>query len=257
LLLGTAVAIKLFPGFLILFFVIRKRWNAVIGAILALGAWTGLTLALLGSDTYRTYFLEVIPQLQTFFSWWNNASLNGLCRKLFGPAREKAWLDWVIVPVWDAPVLSRLSSLVLSGAVVGVLVWFTRRARTQHQADNAFGLAITAMLLVSPVTWNHYFLLLLLPLALVWLQLPANSLARLWFLAVVLVLWAPQRLIPMMFITGRENTVVTHVQALTVLSVQCYALVALFVLEIVEPLWRPRARVPREVCERRTLVSVG
>ena len=40
-----------------------------------------------------------------------------------------------------------------------------RRARTRDQRDLAFGLAVTAMLLVSPITWDYSLPLLLVPLA--------------------------------------------------------------------------------------------
>jgi hypothetical protein len=255
-LLGMATAIKLFPAFLILFFLIRKRWKVAIGAILSLVAWTGFTLAVLGASAYRSYFFDVIPQVQDFISLWTNSSLTGLCRKLFGPATQKTGLIGAFAPVWNFPILSRIASLVLSGVVVAVLVWFTRRAHSRREADRAFGLALTAMLLVSPITWDHYFLLLLVPLALVWLELPDTALARLWFLFVVMALWTPPRLLSRLLPPGQEHTAATQFQAITVLSIHCYALIGLFVLEIAEPLWKPRARVPRAANERRELVGV-
>ena len=44
------------------------------------------------------------------------------------------------------------------------------------------------MLLISPVTWDHYFLLLIIPLAMLWAQLPKATWARGVFLLIIGVL---------------------------------------------------------------------
>ena len=85
-LLGLATAIKLFPGFLFLYFVLRRDWRSVFAGLIAFLVVNGVTAALFGSETYRAYVVEVAPGLNRFQGYWNNASLPGLATKLFNPA---------------------------------------------------------------------------------------------------------------------------------------------------------------------------
>src|SRR5205823_6463896 len=94
-----------------------------------------------------------------------------------------------VVPLWHSPALFRAAALLSCLALGAVLVPVVGRARTRWQCDTAFGLTVTAMLLVSPITWDHAFLLLLLPLAVIWLGLPPSGLGLGIFLSCVAVLW--------------------------------------------------------------------
>jgi hypothetical protein len=51
------------------------------------------------------------------------------------------------------------------------------------------------MVLASPIAWNHYFILLTVPLLFLWQRLPRGP-ARVALVAVGAVLWLPERLIP-------------------------------------------------------------
>src|SRR5262249_52407219 len=55
--------------------------------------------------------------------------------------------------------------------------------------DLSYSSATVAMLLLAPICWDHYLLLLALPLALVWTRLGQSSLQRLAFLLLVLAVW--------------------------------------------------------------------
>ena len=80
-------------------------------------------------------------------------------------------------------------SAVLISFVLALLLWQVHRAKTPEQKDLAFGLTCVAMLLLSPVAWDHYFCLLLVPLALWWLRLPPDSSLRGWFLLLLALSW--------------------------------------------------------------------
>jgi hypothetical protein len=127
--------------------------------------------------------------------------------------------------------VARAGSLISCAVVVAILSQAIRRAETKAQRDHAYGLTITAMLLVSPITWDHYFLLLLQPIATLWVCLPRNLVIRGSFLVVLVCLWTwayplYQLLIP----GGRENGIATPFHVLTILSFQFYALILLFIL---------------------------
>src|SRR5262249_55434367 len=94
-----------------------------------------------------------------------------------------------------------------------------------------FGLNICVMLLLSPVAWGHYFVLLLLPLAVTWMHLPHRGWLRFGFWALVIVLAVK----PIYFwhlcgLWDWRTALVTPWNSLTALSVQLYALLALFIV---------------------------
>ena len=162
----------------------------------------------------------------------------GFWNKLFDPGPGLALLGFAfyqVEPIWRSPLAARAGTI-LSGAVVLVLwarvVW---HARSRVECDQAFGLTATAMLLLSPITWNFYFPLLLLPLTLLWLTLPPSELARGLFLLIVACLWIAPLPLAEAFVPETGDfpyRVARPVQTVTVLSIHCYALLGLFAFGI-------------------------
>jgi hypothetical protein len=223
-LLGLAAAVKLFPAFLFVYFVLRRQWKTVAAGIFSLLVVTALTAAVLGRDTYRTYAGEVVPQVALFRSGWGNASLPGLWTKLFDPRNTR------IEPVWGNLPMAQAGTWLSCGVLTAVLAWITLRGG-QEGEDRAFALTVTAMLLVSPITWDHYFLLLLTPLAVAWTRLPLTNLARMTFLTIGFVLWMkPDDLYQAFIPGGAVSGTATSWQALCILSLPCYALLLFFAL---------------------------
>lgn len=225
-LLGLAVAIKLFPAFMFVYFVLLRRWTTVAVGMVALVAVTGLTGAVFGVNVYMTYARDVVPQVAVFRSGWGNASLPGVWTKLFAPVEREC-----VEPLWWSPLLCQTGTWLSGGVLVGALAWCGIRARGPAEEDRVFALSMTTMLLVSPLTWAHYLLLLLVPLALVWFWLPATTLARGAFLTILTLLWVTPGLLHQAFIPGgRLSGMATPVHTLALLSLQCYGLLGLFVL---------------------------
>src|SRR5262249_39252666 len=219
--------IKLFPGFLFLFFLLRRQWRVLAGGALGFALLAALTAAVLGPAIYPVYLREVLPQVGDYRSGWGNVSLPGGWFKLFDPLTERMKID----PLWRSPVLARIGALASSALLVAVLVRLTLRVRSRREEDRAFGLAVTTMLLVSPLTWEHYLPLLLIPLALVWVDLPpAGATWKHWLFVVLLVgLWTGTDQLTDPFLPGLYlKHVATPVHTVTVLSFKCYTLLGLF-----------------------------
>jgi hypothetical protein len=228
-LLAVATAIKLFPGLLFLFFLLRRQWRALLGGAVAFALIVVLTAAVLGPTIFSIYFQEVLPQVADFRSGWGNASLSGAWFKLFDPLTDRMRVE----ALWRGPALARAGAWLCSGAVLAILSWHTVRARSQAEEDQAFGLAVTAMLLVSPITWDHYLVLLLLPLAIIWTRLPPSGARPIhWlFVAPLAALWLDTDQLWNYFLPGAyQQWVATPLQVMTILSIKCYALVGLFAL---------------------------
>jgi alpha-1,2-mannosyltransferase len=83
ILLGVATAVKLFPGLLFLSFLLLRQWRTVMAGMLSFALLTGLTLLILGWESYRAYFVEVLPQLDHFRSIRPGISLGNFAAKLF------------------------------------------------------------------------------------------------------------------------------------------------------------------------------
>jgi hypothetical protein len=250
--LGVATTIKIFPGFLFLYFILRGRWKTVIAGAVSLFLLTGFTAALFGLEAYRYYFFDVLPRVAKFRGLWANASLVGFWVKLFDPPPEYPR----VVPIWQSPVAARLGIAMSCSAILAVLAWIIRRARSLPERDLAFGLAVTAMLLVSPITWEHYLLLLLVPIALAWVRLPQSDVARILFVAILVAFWSwPLQIDNLIIPGGVSKGLATPIHTITILSYQCYALLALFALGVVEFLKCDRAVIPTLATQMRPAIE--
>jgi hypothetical protein len=160
-----------------------------------------------------------------FRGGWPNASLVGFWVKLFDPPLSEVQVE----PLWRSPTIARVGILASCAAVLASLAWIVRRATTPGQRDLAFGLTLTAMLLVSPITWDHYLLLLLVPIAVTWAHLPRSTAARALFAVILVAFWSSPSIIQdLMIPRGKSHGIADPLQTVTLLSYQCYALIALF-----------------------------
>lgn len=175
---GTAVALKLFPGLLVVYFVAARRWRAAVVAVAVAAGLNAVALAAFGVEAFATYIRDVVPSLNVFREAWSNVSAAGYWRRV-GRSVGVPWLGL------GAALLSQL-------AVAAIVFRAGWRATTVAGRDRAYALAVIGMLLASPVAWSHYFVLLVLPLLLLWHRLPAGN-ARTAFFALAAVLCIPVR----------------------------------------------------------------
>ncbi len=153
LLFGTATAVKLFPGFLLIYSALRGRWRVVTAGLVTIGGLLALTTATLGFEAHRTYFATVLPSIQWFRVGWDNNSLWGFWSRLFDPAPEHVRDRSLTEPLIYSPTLAVALSLVSSAAATAVLAWAVRRDASGRKSNLTFALAVVAMLLVSPICW--------------------------------------------------------------------------------------------------------
>jgi hypothetical protein len=226
-LVGTAAAIKLFPAYLFLYFLLRRQWRAVLAGVAIGLLWTALTVLVLGPDSYRDYAGAVLPHLAQYRAAWPNASLTGFWEKLLVGGRTLGHT----LPLWHSPLAARLAAGACGLAVTAVVAGVVWRARSQAECDRAFGVAVTGMLLVSPITWDHYFLLLLLPAVLLALTLRGAGVRWYALCGCLIVLWlTPELYYRLAAVFHPAGAAAQPWQTLTVLSLQTYALAGLFLL---------------------------
>lgn len=189
-LVGIAAAIKLFPAYLIIFFLVCGRTQALGAALLSFLGINAVAIHVLGADTYHDYLSIVLPGQAQFWSCGYNLSITGIWHKLFNPAIEGD----LIRPLWLNPALARWGTVVSDVLLTLTVTRCTYRTQTRAQEDLAFGVINSAMLLVAPVTWDFTLPLLLVPIALI-LHWPGTIASR-WIPAVLalllIIIWIPQ-----------------------------------------------------------------
>lgn len=223
---GLAAAIKLFPGLLILYFLARRQWK---GSVVVVATWLMTNVAaagILGLDAVRDYVVVVMPDVSRFCDTWPNASLLGFLSRLFDGSFGQ------VTPLLHWPVLAKTLWVTLSLVLIGLAAIATFRS---VGADSAFSAWVSLMLLVSPVAWDHYFLLSVLPLAALWHSRGSYPSQRSLFLLVavaLLVTFSPYQvwrfLVPGYTKLGMTAAVAQPVALLTGVSFQFYVSMAVF-----------------------------
>lgn len=234
---GLAAALKLFPAFVFVYFLFAGRRKAILTGAAAFLAVNSAALAVLGLVEFRTYIYEVIPSLSSYRSTWNNSSLSGFWLRLFDPNPTHK-----IIPLVVNPILAKVlvaSSILLATATVAFASW---KALSVSARDRAFALSLVGMVLVSPVAWEHYIVLLMLPIWLVWMRTPAGP-WRIVMWATLIDLWLPHRIVVNLLIGPDQADAILHdrhnpispVVNLAMCSLYTYGLLGLFLLLLVSP----------------------
>lgn len=147
--IGLATGLKLFPGLLIVYLFFRHRkafWPAAIAA----GSLLATAFAIIGRQNTLDYF-KVVHYVETFYmSYRANLSIQSV---LLGIASPRL-----------AAILARVIFIVS----LGLLAWLaTRREQKAYPIralDLEYSMFMTAVLLLSPLCWDNYLVLLVLPM---------------------------------------------------------------------------------------------
>jgi alpha-1,2-mannosyltransferase len=233
--IGTAAAVKLFPAFLLLYLIAARRWRAAGVAVVVGGVISAVAAVALGTDAYLAYAADVVPAVSArYAAQWNNLSLSAFWLRLFDPTPESR-----VVALWAAPTVGKGLAAASRLVVVVLVGWAARRATTTEARDRAFALAVVGMVLVSPIAWPHYLIVLVVPVGLLVTGL-ARTPWRWALLACLAVMWLPDTLVPKL-ILGHERAELmslhrhpplTPAENLLIASVPHYALLGLFLLTL-------------------------
>jgi len=222
LLLGTAGALKLFPLLLLIYFAINRRYVAILATIAAFAAWNGAAAAVLGWEAFDHYVRYAMPEVLRYRDYWTNFSITGIWFKLFDGTSGHA------LPIVHNQLIAQFGAWTSIGLVMFLTAAAVFRARRDSAArTSSLALLITATTLVSPVTWDHYFLLLIWPAARLVARLTDDDPLRRLAVAAVAVLWM-NPVVPYTFGT-RPGEPALPWQTLSFVSWPFYALLATFV----------------------------
>jgi alpha-1,2-mannosyltransferase len=143
--LGVAIAIKIFPLLLFVPLFARRRWRCLVAATVSAGAVLALSYALVGWDQAVIFFTDVLPRHSgsVIAHSTNHTTIAAMLTNAFGDSS-----------------LAYYVSLVARALMMLAVFYAAWRARDTSQA---FALGMTTLVLVTPVVWEHYFVLIYLP----------------------------------------------------------------------------------------------
>jgi hypothetical protein len=158
---GIAAALKVFPVTLASVYALSGRRVAL---VMMAGSGAIMTLAGALAEPAATvdFMRRVGPELAAERRLApNNQSVEAVMARWFEA-------HWFVTPIVDAPVVGRLAAYLATLAIVGLTLWALlsiRRAHGEMVQLRRFSLVLAATLIVSPIVWDHYYVLLLLPVA--------------------------------------------------------------------------------------------
>jgi len=159
-LIGLAIAIKLFPLLLLVPLVAQRRWRCVAAALGVAALVLGLSFAVVGWDQAVFYVTKVLPEVSSQKDLYDNYSV---------AISMKLWLG--------ATFPSELVATALRLAFLGLVA--LAALRRPRAADLGLALGVTALFWVPPVVWAHYFVLAYLPFFDLLIRAPRRMLASL------------------------------------------------------------------------------
>ncbi len=158
--LAGAILLKLTPGILLVLLAARRRWNALAAAVAGVLLLSLISSLVAGVGPQMTYFGEMVPLLGAGTAFYPNQSLNGLITRLLGLGDyRKADLSLDLA----APrILGIVGGLVVIGLSMAAVIR-RRREGSPEAIEDGFAALVIASLMASPISWEHHYVLALLP----------------------------------------------------------------------------------------------
>jgi hypothetical protein len=235
-LVGISGAIKLFPGFMGVYFLVTKRYRSAAVAALTFTALQVVATAVFGTAAFTEFVERALPEINEYRGMFADVSVHSLWWKLFD---EGFYGGREFVELCHWPALARYGAAGSTLVVLAMYFATVTKARLEVDDGRLFGLSITTMLLVGPSSWISTQLLLVISIAVLARALPGPGLAAWIFRAAVVLIWLPTHFIlhyklgPIISADGLYRPV----ESVTYLSVNFYAMVVLFALGCLSLRW--------------------
>ncbi len=174
LLLAIAAAVKITPGFLLIYWLLTRRWRAAA----SMAGWSAVlaatTVAVAGRALMGEYLAGLHRVGETLLVSLNNQSFAAWCMGRFYATDELYDLE-----IFPLPTALRVGSMALLLGFTLAGGWIDRR---QGEGTVPLGamMAIVAATVFSPIAWTHYFIVLAAPLMLLAVESRALRSRLIW-----------------------------------------------------------------------------
>lgn len=179
--LGIALVVRWQPCALLLYVIISRRWRMLIFTLLTIAISSAAAMVVFGIRSFGEFASMVV-------------GASGAVGGAYDGSLPAALIRIVGALTHGNPQLVTIAShggLLCSVALSAVVLW---RCRTLS-FDEAFSLSIVCGLLITPLSWFHYHVILLLPLAVI-------AQRRLWPVVVVCAWWIAVELLSIDLMTN-------------------------------------------------------
>jgi hypothetical protein len=159
--LALAVWIKLWPIILIAYFVWKREWKVVAGALVGLVLIGALTSSLAGDGQTISFFTDKLPEIAQGTEPGIdhlNQSIPGVFAKVFAPSSK------YVYPLIESPTLARQGSRVVILLLIGATVLLSSRPivlKRREQFSTEFMLVVIAAMLITGRLFESNLTLLL------------------------------------------------------------------------------------------------
>jgi hypothetical protein len=163
-LIAIAAIIKLPLLLLGFYFMCKGRWRVLLGFSMTLLIVLGASVLLFGIDLHLAWYSKCIqPYLGMPLAAYNVQSVDGFLARLLTQASLQSW----------APIVVNDSFKLVRGLIIflisGITIWIGWQSKTHSDIRSEISelcIALCLAILISPISWIHYYLVLLLPITL-------------------------------------------------------------------------------------------
>ena len=147
------------------YFLVRRRWKVVGGGILVAGlVLTASLLIIPYSLNYQWVNSCILGNAGNPMAAFNNQSVVGFLARAIIP--ESHFFEWI--PITPPPAFKLYSIIALSVIILPTIIvifykWLSNRSSSETTLE--FSIVLVCSILISPISWTHYFAFLLIPTA--------------------------------------------------------------------------------------------
>jgi len=147
------------------YYFVRRKWKVVLGGLVVVGTVVVTSLLILPYSLNRAWLHNCILSYSgNPVVAYNNQSVIGvLARDLIPKSDVFYWLPMDPTPAFTFASKGLLFLIYLPVVIMLLYNWKRPRSVAQHILE--FFIVLTCSLLTSPISWTHYFMLLLVPFA--------------------------------------------------------------------------------------------
>jgi hypothetical protein len=168
LLLGIAALIKIPLLLLGVYFLLRGQWRIVLGGAAAILSAALLSLLVHGiAVNVAWYDGNIVPYIGRVIPAFNVQSIDAFLMRL--STGEEELFDWTAYEPSPSHKIARIAIFIL---LFGSIFWLMARRSVPPLVDRGsrdfleFSILTVLAVVASPVSWSHYYLLMLLPMGL-------------------------------------------------------------------------------------------
>ena len=158
---GVAIVFKVFPGVVLIWLLLQKKFRAAVALCVACTLLLGASLLLNGWGIWKYYVLEILPKV-------NNGELNNSFTFLFQSAfmlLKRSFVYDALLnpsPLTDSPLVFGILVSLFKALILSICIWYTLRRKDRD--FDSFAVWIAGSMLISPNGSSYSLVLLVIPL---------------------------------------------------------------------------------------------